>query len=104
MKLCLFNLTDNAILFKSDCRTNDSELIILPETSAVIPTGEQKIVMSVGKSHAITPEKVSLDYEIEQQHVIDLSNSSSSQRSLLAMPEDCPWRIYRNQVASPALL
>jgi len=130
MKLCLFNLTDNTILFKSEWG-NDSELLVLPEASAAIPLGKQKFVISsvggsrantpekvfldyeeelqyvissVGGSRANTPEKVFLDYEEERQYVVNLSKSSSSRRSLLTMPEDCPWRIYRDQVTSPTLL
>ena len=104
MKLCLSNLTDNAILFKSDCYRNGLELIVLPEASAAIPSGKRKFVISwLGGSQANT-EKVFLDYEVERQYVIDLSKSSSSSHSLLTMPEDCPWRVYRNQVASPILL
>jgi hypothetical protein len=105
MKLRLFNLTDNAILFKSDCARNDSEIIVLPEASAAIPSGKRKFLMSsVGKSQASTPEKVFFDYEVERQYVVNLSSSSSSRRSLLTLPEDCPWRIYRDQVASLTLL
>lgn len=100
MKLCLFNLTDNAILFKSDCCTNDSELIVLPEVSAEIPSGKQNFDISIrGKS-----EKAFLDNEVERRYVVNLSKLSSSRRSLLTMPEDCPWRIYRDQVGLPALL
>ena len=103
MKLCLSNLTDNAIRLKSNCYRDDLELIVLPETSAAIPSSKQKVVMSwVGGSPAST-EKEFLDYEVERQYVVDLSKSSSSRRSLLTMPEDCPWRIYRNQVASSVL-
>ncbi|KAI9446800.1 hypothetical protein H4582DRAFT_605995 [Lactarius indigo] len=95
MKLCFFNLTENAILFKYDCCRNDSELIVPPEASVAIPSGKQKFAISSVRGSA--PEKVPLDYEEEQQYVVNLSKSSSSSRCLLAMPEDCPWRIYRDQ-------
>lgn len=103
MKLCLFNLTNNAILFKPDCYRNDSGLIILPEASAAIPSSKKEfVVSSVGKTN--TSEQVFLDYEVERQYVVNLKNSSSSRICLLTMPEDCPWRIYHDQVASLALL
>ncbi len=97
MKFYLFNFTDNTILLNSDCCGNDSELCVLPEASAAIPSGKQKFVMSVG---ATTPEKV---FEIERQYIFNLSELSLSRTSLLTMPEHCPWRIYRHQVTSPAL-
>ena len=99
MKLSLVNLTDNAILLKSHCCKNYFEQIVLPGASATIPSGEQTFIMS---SVQTNPEKVLLDYEVERQYVIDLIRSSYSRRSLLTMPEDCPWRIYRDQVTSPA--
>jgi hypothetical protein len=99
MKLCLVNLTDNAILLKSHCCRNYSEQIFLPGTSATIPSGKQKFVMSSVQSNL---EKVLLDSEIERRYVIALTKSSYSRRSLLTMPEDCPWHIYRDQVTSPA--
>ena len=94
MKHCFFNLTDNAILFKSDCCTNDSELIVLPEASAAIPSGKQNFVISSIRRKS---EKAFLENE-ERRYVVNLSKLSSSRHSLLTMPEDCPWRIYRDQV------
>jgi hypothetical protein len=104
MKLCLFNLTDNAILFKSDCCTNGSDPIVLPEASAAIPSDMQNFVISSIRGSQAKSEKVSLDNEVERRYVVKLSKSLSSRRSLLTMPEDCPWRLYRDQVGSPALL
>lgn len=109
MRLYLFNLTNSIVFVKSgsECSTNGLELSILPNVSATLPSGKNKFILSsVGgdSSSTLEKEKVSPELEIERQYVVNPTKAFPSRWNLLAMPEDCPWRIYRDQVISLAPL
>ena len=95
MKLYLFNLTDITIFVKSKWFNDPPELSILPSASAALTSDKaQFILSSVGEGSSSKLEKVSL----ERQYVVNTSKAFPFRYNLLAMPEDCPWRIYRDQV------
>jgi hypothetical protein len=101
MKLYLFNFTDGTLSVTSGRSEHAAELSVLPNASAVVPTGKANFKLtSVGASPKITLEKVSLTLEVERQYVVNPKKSSPFGWSHISMPEDCPWRIYRDQVAS----
>jgi hypothetical protein len=102
MQVCLFNLTDRTIFITSECVF---ELSVLPNAHAVLPTGKDNFKLSsVGASPKFTPEKVLLGLEVVRQYLVNLKKSTSFGWDYISMPEDCPWRIYRDQVASLILL
>ncbi|KAI0253821.1 PLC-like phosphodiesterase [Lactifluus subvellereus] len=102
MKLCLFNLTDSTVFVKSDseCSTNGLEFSIPPNVSATLPSGKHKFILSsIGGNSSSTLEKASPELEIERQYVVNPTKAFPSRWNLLAMPEDCPWHIYRDQTS-----
>ena len=101
MEVCLFNLTDRTIFITSECAV---EISVLPNAHAVLPASKDIFKLSsVGASPKFTPEKVLLGLEVEWQYLVNLKKSSFGW-DCISMPEDCPWRIYRDQVASLILL
>jgi hypothetical protein len=106
MKFYLFNLTDCTVFVKSECSRDPFKLAILPNLFAALPSDKhwhKFIVSSVGTGSSSTREKVSTELEIEWQYAVNTTEAFPF-RWNLAMPEDCPWRIYRDQVASLAPL
>lgn len=103
MKLCLFNLTDTAIFITSKCSEHAS-LNVLPDAFVELPTEDSFKLSSVGASPKFTPEKVLLELEVERQYLVNLKKLCPFGWSPIPMPEDCPWRIYRDQVTSLILL
>lgn len=102
MEVCLFNLTDRTIFITSECAV---EISVLPNAHAVLPASKDIFKLSsVGASPKFTPEKVLLGLEVEWQYLVKPKKSSSFGWDYISMPEDCPWRIYRDQVASLILL
>jgi hypothetical protein len=105
MKLCLFNLTDRTISVTSGRSEHVVDLSVLPNAFAELPAGKAKFKLtSVGASPKITLEKVSFMLEVERQYLVNPKKSSPFGWSHILMPEDCPWRIYRDQVTSLILL
>ena len=103
MKLCLFNLTDTIIFITPKC-SERAGINVLPKAFAELPAEDSFKLSSVGASPKFTPEKVLLDLEVEPQYLVNLKKSCPFGWSHISMPEDCPWRIYRDQVTSLILL
>jgi hypothetical protein len=102
MKVYLFNLTDRTFFVTSKCA---EELSVLPNAFAVLPAIKDNFKLSsVGTSPEIKPEKVLLGLEVERQYLVNPKKSTSFGWDYISTPEDCPWRIYRDQVASLILL
>lgn len=94
MKLRLLNLTDRTVFVKYD---HTAELSVLPSAFAALPAGEENFTLSRASS------KFNV-LKVERQYVVNPNKSSSFRWNHILMPEDCPWRIYRDQVASLVLL
>jgi hypothetical protein len=106
MKLYLFNLTNVSLFIGPEGSEHTAKLSVLPNAFAALPASEDNIILSsTGGDSEIKLEKASLGVEVERQYVINLKKSSFrwSPRDV-SMPEDCPWRIYCDQVASSVLL
>ncbi|KAI0303501.1 hypothetical protein B0F90DRAFT_1379808 [Multifurca ochricompacta] len=101
MKFYLFNLTGSTVFVKNEEGTKHTfKLSVLPNATTTIPAGNRKFMLSsVGGIPEITFEKALHEFEVEQQYVINPSKKFSFRWGLLAMPEDCPWRIYREQTS-----
>jgi len=98
MKFYLFNLTRDSIFVRPECSKH--AVAVLPNTVAALPTSEDNfILLSSGGSSDITLEKSSVRLKTELQYIVKLKKSSF-QRDHVSMSEGCPWRVYRNQVAS----
>ena len=107
MMLYLFNLTDRTFVVKSKSKRSEPavQLSVNPNNFAELPTGKDKFELISAKADSgTTPEKVSPDPEAERQYLVNLKKSSCLRWSHVSMPEDCPWRIYRDQVTSLILL
>ena len=105
MKLSLFNLTDRTFFVTSECSDHASELSVAPNSSAVLPTGKDNFKLSsVGAWPETTLEKALPGLEVGRDYLVNPKKSSPFGRCHISMPEDCPWRIYRDQVASLILL
>jgi hypothetical protein len=107
MMLYLFNITDRTVVVKS--KSNRSEpavqLSVNPNNFAELPTGKDEFELLSAKADSeATPEKVSPGPEAERQYLVNLKKSSCLRWSHISIPEDCPWRIYRDQVTSLILL
>ena len=95
MVIYLFNLTDRTLLVKYK-----SEAIqhVNPNDIANLRCkGKFDLVLANADSET-TSEKVS------QQYPVNPKKSFGFGWSFISMPEDCPWRIYRDQVTSLILL
>ncbi len=107
MKLYLFNLTDKTFFVKSKPERSENaiELSVIPNDFAELPVGKDKFGLSSARANPeITSEKVLLGPEVERQYLVNPKECSSFGWSHVSMPEDCPWRIYRDQVTSLILL
>lgn len=98
MMLYLFNFTDRTFVVKSNSKGSQPavQLSVKPNDSAELPTGEDKFELLVTRADseatASSPE--------ERQYLVNPKKRSRFGWSLIPMPEDCPWRIYRDQVTS----
>jgi hypothetical protein len=104
MKLRLFNLTDKTILVTSECLEHAAGLSVLPNASAELPAEDNFKLSSIGASPENILEKVLLELEVGRQHSVNPKKRCPFGLSHISMPEDCPWRIYRDQVTSLILL
>ncbi len=113
MKLYLHNLTDRTFLVKPESKRSKHhdaavELSVNPNDSAELPTGKDKFkILSPRANQEITSEKkVSPGPKVESQpeYLVNPKKCSCFRWSRISMPEDCPWRIYRDQVTSLILL
>ena len=105
MKLYLFNLTNESLYIGSACSEHAGKLSVLPNAFTALPASKDNYILSsTGVNSEIKLEKASLGVEVERQYVVNLKKASSqwSPRHV-SMPEGCPWRIYRDQVASLVL-
>jgi hypothetical protein len=107
MMLYLFNFTDRTFFVKSQSKRSQPavQLSVNPNNSVEVPTGEDKFELLSAKADSeTTPEKTSLGPEIERQYLVNPKKLFHFGWSLIPMPDDCPWRIYRDQVTSLILL
>jgi hypothetical protein len=107
MMLYLFNLTDRTFFVKSKSKRSEPAVqrSVNPNDFAELPTGKDKFELSSSKADSeTTPEKVSPGPEVEWQYLVNPKKCSRIGWSHISMPEDCPWRIYRDQVTSSILL
>jgi len=101
MKLYLFNLTDRTFSVKSKFNRSEPavQLSVNPNDFTELPTGNDKFeLLSAKADSGTTPEKVSPGPEVERQYLVDPKKYSCFRWNHIPMPEDCPWRIYRDQV------
>jgi hypothetical protein len=107
MTLYLFNLTDRTFFVKSKSKSPQPavQLSVNPNNSVELPTGKDKFeLLPVKADSETTPEKVPHDPEVERRYLVNPKKSFRSGWSQISMPEDCPWRIYRDQVTTLILL
>ena len=104
MKLHLFNLTDKTILVTSECLEHAAGLSVLPNASAELPAEDNFKLSSIGASPETILEKVLPELKVGRQHSVNPKKRCSFGWSHISMPEDFPWRIYRDQVTSLILL
>ena len=107
MTLYLFNLTDRTLFVKSKSKRSEPavQLSVNANNFAELPIGKDKFeLLSMKADSEIAPEKVSLGPEVERQYLVNPKKCSRLGWSHISMPEDCPWRIYRDQVTSLILL
>jgi hypothetical protein len=95
MKFYLFNLTRDSIFVRPACSKH--AVAVLPNAVAALPTSEDNFILLW--SGDITPEKSIFRLKTESQYIVKLKKSSF-QWDNVSMSEGCPWRIYRDQVAS----
>jgi hypothetical protein len=107
MMLYLFNLTDRTFFVKSKSKRSEPavQLSVNPNDFAELPAGKNKFeLLSAKADSGTTPEKVSPGPEVERQYLVNPKKCCRFGWSHISMPEDCPWRIYRDQVTSLILL
>jgi len=106
MTLYLFNLTDRTFFVKSKSKRSEPavQLSINPNNFAELPGKDKFELLSANADSETPPEKVSPGPEAERPYLLNLKKSSCLKWSHISMPEDCPWRIYRDQVTSLILL
>jgi hypothetical protein len=109
MTLYLFNLTDRTFFVKSTSKRSQpaAQLSVNPNDFAELSTGKDKFeLLSTKADSGATSEKVTVSSspEVEWQYLVNPKRCSRFGWSLISMPEDCPWRIYRDQVTSLILL
>lgn len=107
MMLHLFNLTDRTFVVKSKSKRSQPavELSVNPNDSVELPTGKDKFELLSSKAHSeVTAEKASHSPEVERQYLVNPKKCFRFGWGHIPMPEDCPWRIYRDQVTSLILL
>jgi hypothetical protein len=104
MKLYLFNLTDESL--SVGCFEHAGKLSVLPNAFTALPASKDNFILlsSTVVNSEIKYEKASRGVEVVRQHVVNLKESSRRSPGHVSMPEGCPWRIYRDQVASSILL
>jgi len=95
MDVYLFNLTNKPLFVKH------VELIVHPNDFAILPACRNNFILSpVGGRSEVTPmDRASMSFEVAPQYV-EPKLSRRSRWSNISTPEDCPWRIYRDQVPS----
>ena len=91
MKLYLFNLTDRSLFVRPEY--SKYELSVLPNAFVTFPASGDNFILS-----SVVGSPVSLTPEAERQHVVNLKKPFRWNH--ISMPEDCPWRIHCDQVAS----
>ena len=107
MMLYLFNLTNRSFSVKSKSKRSlpAVQLSVNPNGFVELPTGKEKFeLLSPNADSETTPEKVSPGHEVERQYLVNPKKCSRFGWSHIPMPEDCPWRVYRDQVSSLILL
>jgi len=105
MKLYLFNLTNESLFIGSASFEHAGKLSVLPDAFTALPASKDNfILLSTGANSEIKLEKALLGVEVEREYVVDLKESSRWSPRHVSMPDGCPWRIYRDQVASLILL
>jgi hypothetical protein len=107
MMLYLFNLTDRTFFVQSKSKRSEPAVQrnVNPNDFAELPTGKDKFELLSAKADSETiPEKISPGPEVKRQYLVNPKKCSRIGWSHISMPEDCPWRIYRDQVTSPILL
>ena len=105
--LYLFNLTDRTFFVKSKSKRSEPavQLSVNPNDFAELSRGNDKFeLLSAKADSGTTPEKISHSPEVERQYLVNPKKCSCSRWSHISMPEDCPWRIYRDQVTSLILM
>ncbi|KAI9511337.1 PLC-like phosphodiesterase [Russula earlei] len=97
MECHLFNLTDKPFLVKPESLGNEVELVVLPNDFATLPAGGNNFTLSsAGGRSEVALEKAGLELDVERRYV-NLKKSPRFRWNNVSMPEDCPWRIYRDQ-------
>lgn len=105
--LYLFNLTDRTFFVKPKFKRPETavQLGVNPNDFVELPSGKDKFELLLAKAGSgTTPEKVSHGLEVEREYLVNPKKCSCFGWSRISMPEDCPWRIYRDQVTSLILL
>jgi hypothetical protein len=98
MDFYLFNLT-NKPFFVKDESPKHVELVIYPNDFATLPMSRNNFILSSVDSEVTLVDRASASFEIAPQYVKP-KLSRRSRWSNISTPEDCPWRIYRDQVPS----
>ena len=107
MVLYLFNLTDRTFFVKSKSKRFEPtvQLSVNPNDFAELPTDKDKFeLLSANADSEPTPEKVSPSPKVGRQYLVNPKKCPRFGWSHISMPEDCPWRIYREQVTPLILL
>jgi hypothetical protein len=101
MTLYLLNLTDKTLFVTLKQSKQAVELRVPPNAPTSLPEGKDSFILSlVEGSLETTPEKTSLEAGKQSQYVLNPKKSFPLRWGPISMPEDCPWRIYRDQVTS----
>ena len=104
MKFSLFNLTSELIFVRPECSGHVVGSIVFPNAVATLPTSEDNFILSSREgSSDITLERSFFGLKTKSQYIVNLKKSSSRWNHV-SMSEGCPWRVYRDQVASLVLL
>jgi hypothetical protein len=102
MEFYLSNLTSDSIFFRPESSKPEhaEAQAVLPNAVSALPTSEHNfILLSSGGSSDVTPEMPFFRLRTESQWIVKLKKSSF-QWNPVSMSKDCPWRVYRDQVAT----
>ena len=104
MKFYLFNLTSESLFIRPQYSKHAVGSTLLPNAVVALPTSEDNVTLSSsGGSPDIMLEKSGFEPKTKSQYVVYLKKSSV-QWDHVSLSEACPWRVYRDQVASLVLL
>jgi len=100
MTLYLLNLTDKPLFVTFKQSEQAVELRVPPNAPTSLPEGRDSFILSlVEGSPETTTKKTSLEAEKQSQYVLNPKKAPPLRWGPISMPEDCPWRIYRDQVS-----